>query len=164
VETGPEDSHEALAERLGERLAALRAREVQLGQTLVGPHRDDLRLLVGGMDVGQYGSRGQVRTVALALRLAEARRLAETLGDEPLLLLADVLSELDTARQQEVLKAACQAQQALLTMVDTERFPEAAPHAAARFRVAGGSVVAEPLAMGEERGQNGPGEGEASLE
>ena len=137
---------EPLAERLAERLRELRPRESRLGQTLVGPHRDDLSFLVGGVDVGRYGSRGQVRTVALALRLAEARFLADALGDEPILLLDDVLSELDGARQREVLGAALAAEQALMTVVDTTRYPGGAGRVAASFRVEGGSVA--PTALG----------------
>ncbi len=139
---------EPTAERLAGRLRELRSREVQLGQTLVGPHRDDLAFLVGGVDVGRYGSRGQVRTVALALRLAEARFLADALGDEPILLLDDVLSELDGARQREVLGAALAAEQALMTVVDTTLYPQGAGRVAASFRVERGTVA--PLALGNE--------------
>lgn len=146
---------EPLAERLAGRLRELRPREVQLGQTLVGPHRDDLAFLVGGVDVGRYGSRGQVRTVALALRLAEARFLADALGDEPILLLDDVLSELDGARQREVLRAALAAEQALLTVVDTTRYPEGTGRMAASFRVEGGSVAPVDLGSGRTSEHNG---------
>ena len=117
---GPPEEAAAHATAL---LAERRHREVQLAQSLVGPHRDDLRLTVGGLDVGQFGSRGQVRTAALALRLAEAGHLRRVLGEEPLLLLDDVLSELDGQRRRHVLEAAYRAEQALVTVVEGEEAP-----------------------------------------
>jgi DNA replication and repair protein RecF len=114
-----------------------------MAQTLVGPHRDELRTTIGGVDVSQYGSRGQIRTVALSLRLAEAGYLTQTLGEEPILLLDDVLSELDEARQLRVLEAACAAEQALVTMVDGERQPSKLKEAIATFWIEAGTVTQE---------------------
>ena len=79
-------------------LAALeRARPVELrrGQTLVGPHRDDLAIELDGVDARAFGSRGQQRLLALALRLAEVLPVTEAAGTAPVLLLDDALSELD---------------------------------------------------------------------
>ena len=132
---------EEMATYISDRLAELRVREIQLAQTLLGPHRDELGITVGGMDVGQYGSRGQTRTVALALRLAEAGYLTATLGEEPVLLLDDVLSELDSTRQRRVLEAACGAEQALVTMVDGERQPSGLQEAAATFLIEAGTIT-----------------------
>jgi DNA replication and repair protein RecF len=141
-----EAESQELTHRFQERLAAMRAREVPLGQTLVGPHRDDLKLLLDARDVGVYGSRGQARSVALALRLAEAQHLAQRLGEEPILLLDDALSELDAPRRARVLKRAHRVQQTLLTTTDPERYPESARQAAAFFRVHGGTVTpGEPV-------------------
>ena len=132
---------EEIAAYISDRLAEVRTREIQLAQTLVGPHRDELGITVGGMDVGQYGSRGQMRTTALALRLAEAGYLTATLGEEPVLLLDDVLSELDGARQQRVLEAACGTEQALITMVDGERQPAGLQGAVASFWIEAGAIT-----------------------
>ena len=113
-----------------------------MAQSLVGPHRDDLRLTVGGLDVGQFGSRGQVRTAALSLRLAEAGHLRSVLGEEPLLLLDDVLSELDGQRRQHVLEAACRAEQALVTVVEGEE-PPGLHEAVATYTVEAGALYLE---------------------
>jgi DNA replication and repair protein RecF len=79
-------------------LAARRRQEVDRGVTLVGPHRDEWRLLVDGLDARTHASQGEQRTLALALRLAGHRVCADMVGDEPVLLLDDVFSELDAAR------------------------------------------------------------------
>jgi len=132
---------EEVATYISTRLATVRTREIQMAQTLVGPHRDELRTTIGGVDVSQYGSRGQIRTVALSLRLAEAGYLTQTLGEEPILLLDDVLSELDEARQLRVLEAACGAEQALMTMVDGERHPSELKEAVATFWIEAGAIT-----------------------
>ncbi|MDE2801549.1 MAG: DNA replication and repair protein RecF, partial [Chloroflexota bacterium] len=123
-------------------LAERREREVQMAQSLVGPHRDDLLLSVGGLDVGQFGSRGQVRTAALSLRLAEAAYLRTALGEEPVLLLDDVLSELDGQRRQHVLEAACRAEQSLVTVVEGEE-PPGLHEAVATYVVEAGTLRRE---------------------
>ena len=112
-----------------------------MAQTLLGPHRDELRTTIGGLDVSQYGSRGQIRSVALSLRLAEAEYLTKALGEEPILLLDDVLSELDNARQLRVLQAACSAEQALVTMVDSERQPPELEQESVTFWIQAGTMI-----------------------
>ncbi len=103
-------------------LSRFRERELVLGMTLVGPHRDEIRFLVDGVDVGVYGSRGQQRTVALSLKLAEARFMVEQVGGHPILLLDDILSELDSQRRQGVLESLAAYQQVLITTTDLDRF------------------------------------------
>jgi DNA replication and repair protein RecF len=90
--------------RFLESLAAFRRRELATATTVVGPHRDDFKLLVNGMDMGTFASRGEARTLALTLRLAEAAYLAEARSDEPVVLLDDVLSEMDASRRRRVLE------------------------------------------------------------
>lgn len=85
-------------------LAARRGEEIRRGATLVGPHRDDLRLTVNGIDLRMFGSRGQQHTAALSLRLAEAEMLRDELGEWPVLLLDDVLADLDPNRQTFLLR------------------------------------------------------------
>lgn len=80
-------------------LAAARSREAVRGQTMVGPHRDDLVVSLGNRDARAYGSTGQQRTAAVALKLCELVTLAARRGTEPALLLDDVFAELDPARQ-----------------------------------------------------------------
>ncbi len=91
-------------EAIGRALAARRAEELRRGASLVGPHRDDLRLSVNGADLRAFGSRGQQHTAALSLRLAEAELLREELGEWPVLLLDDVMADLDPSRQALLLR------------------------------------------------------------
>jgi DNA replication and repair protein RecF len=84
-----------------ERLAG---REVDQAASLIGPHRDDFSFRLDGMDVNTYGSRGQQRLVVLALKLAEADWMQAEIGESPILLLDDVLSELDSARRGYVVR------------------------------------------------------------
>ena len=83
----------------GEALKHSRVEELRLRQTVVGPHRDDLQISVQGISAQQYASEGQQRTVALALKLAQARVLAVETGAAPLLLLDDIFGELDPERR-----------------------------------------------------------------
>jgi DNA replication and repair protein RecF len=102
-------------------LAALEARfaeEARRGQTLVGPHRDDLLIEVDGRDLRLYGSRGQQRLMALTLRLAEVGPVARAVGSAPVLLLDDALSELDPQVQERVLEHVSTAGQVFLTTAD----------------------------------------------
>jgi DNA replication and repair protein RecF len=133
---------DALADALREELESRRARDIGAGQTLTGPHRDDLSLTLNGMAAAAFASRGQQRTAALALRLAEARYLADGKGDLPVVLLDDVLSELDEQRRRAVLDALGGWDQLLVTSADADRFTEGVA-AAAVFRVVAGSIQAE---------------------
>ena len=111
--------------------------------TLVGPHRDDIRFLVNKVDMGVYGSRGQQRTVALSLKLAEAGFMLQQVGDSPILLLDDMLSELDLQRRRGLLDSIADYQQVLITTTDLDRFQPEFLSQAALFEVKGGSV--QPL-------------------
>jgi len=106
---------------VAEFLVALEARfpeEARRGQTLVGPHRDDLLIEVDGRDLRLYGSRGQQRLMALTLRLAEVEPVARTVGSPPVLLLDDALSELDPHVQARVIEHIATAGQVFLTTAD----------------------------------------------
>ena len=87
-----------------------------------GPHRDDLRFLANGHDLRVYGSRGQQRTAALSLKLAEVAAMTAATGAPPLLLLDDVMSELDAVRRSTLLAALDGVEQALLTTTDWDDF------------------------------------------
>jgi DNA replication and repair protein RecF len=91
------------AEDFAAHLESTRADEERLRLTMVGPHRDDLRLQVQGMPAAQYGSEGQQRTIALALKLAQARIFAEETGSGPLLLIDDIFGQLDATRRNALL-------------------------------------------------------------
>lgn len=132
-----------LAERLRLAFASQRADEVARGQTLCGPHRDDLVFRVAGIDLGRYGSRGQQRSIALALKIGEAELMRQRSGDTPVLLLDDVLSELDAQRRAHLLALIRRPdQQTLLTATDLSDFSADFLAAARRFRVEDGQVFA----------------------
>ncbi|HEU4629088.1 MAG TPA: DNA replication and repair protein RecF [Gemmatimonadaceae bacterium] len=93
----------AVADALLAALAARRALDVKRGVTHAGPHRDDLELLLGERELRLFGSAGQQRTAALALRILEARTLREQVGAAPVLLLDDPFAELDARRARRIL-------------------------------------------------------------
>ena len=82
-----------------------RDRDMKMGSTSVGPHRDDLEFLIDDVDIRKYGSQGQQRTCALSLKLSEIRLVEEAIGEKPVLLLDDVMSELDSKRQNDLLSS-----------------------------------------------------------
>ena len=96
-------------------LARSSAQELRLRQTVVGPHRDDIELVVDEMAAAQYASEGQQRTVALALKIAQARVFAEETGTPPLLLIDDIFGELDLVRRNRLLEALPAEAQKLVT-------------------------------------------------
>ncbi len=101
-----ETTLEGMATAFGEALADSAGRERRLGTTVVGPHRDELSISLEGerdLEVREFGSGGQRRTAALALRLTEARTIREARGQEPLVLLDDVFAELDQGRGERIL-------------------------------------------------------------
>lgn len=109
-----EDAEPSLRAALVERRAA----EVDRGVTLVGPHRDEWRLRLAGLDARTHASQGEQRTLALGLRLAGHKVCAEVVGTEPVLLFDDVFSELDPARA-EALVSELPAGQTLITTAST---------------------------------------------
>ena len=117
-------SKEDIEKGLRERLVALRRDEINRGQTTIGPHRDEIRFLINGVDLGRYGSRGQVRTVLLALKIAEVQWMKEKKGETPILLLDEVLAELDPDRRNDLLSVIEDNEQALLSTTDLDLFDE----------------------------------------
>src|SRR5215211_482901 len=126
-----------LAQALRERLVADRAREVERGLTLSGPHRDDLALALRGLPARTHASHGEAWSLALALRLGSHRLLAEE-GEEPVLLMDDVFAELDRQRRDRVAEAALATEQTIVTAAVAEELPPEL-HAAV-FHVEPGSV------------------------
>ncbi len=138
---GPLEGDEAeVAAAFKARLVELRKREIAQGANVIGPHRDDLTFLSGDVDLSAYGSRGQQRSVALALKLAELEYIERETGDQPILLLDDVLSELDTQRRADLLAAVRDLDQVLLTTTDAASVPADALAHAHIYRVRGGAV------------------------
>ena len=96
---------DVLSEDLESKLTANRDRDIRYKQTSVGPHRDDFSFMVNGIDIRKYGSQGQQRTAALSLKLSEIELVKKVTNDMPVLLLDDVLSELDSNRQNYLLNS-----------------------------------------------------------
>lgn len=106
------------------RLAVLRREEISRGVTTVGPHRDELRISANGVDLGDYGSRGQVRTALLSLKLAETDWLRQRTGEQPILLLDEITAELDLQRRADLLSYLENCDQSLVTTTDLSLFEE----------------------------------------
>ena len=92
-------------EEFARELCLKRDADLRYQSTQVGPHRDDISFYINDMDVKIYGSQGQQRTVALSLKLAEIKLVKALIGDNPILLLDDVMSELDSSRRDSLLSS-----------------------------------------------------------
>ncbi len=121
-------------------LAAGRERDIRQKSTLNGPHRDDICFLVNGMDIRKFGSQGQQRTAALSLKLSEIRLVEEVAKDEPVLLLDDVLSELDSKRQNQLLNSISHIQ-TLITCTGLDDFVNDRFQMDKIFQVEHGTVI-----------------------
>jgi DNA replication and repair protein RecF len=136
--TEPAADAAQLADGLREALAMVRGEELERGVCLVGPHRDDLELRIGGLPARGYASHGESWSMALALRLSAFEELRGD-GDDPVLLLDDVFAELDTGRRERLAGLVAGAEQVLVTAAVPADVP-AALHGA-RFDVGGGTVT-----------------------
>ena len=111
-------------------LERARRDEIARGMTTIGPHRDELRFLANSIDLGDYGSRGQIRTTLLALKMAEVDWVKERTGEWPVILLDEVMAELDLERRADLLAYLAESEQALFTTTDLGLFtPEFAEKA-----------------------------------
>lgn len=118
AENQPEDIQKAFLAKINQRSVA----ELSRGTTLVGPHRDEVELIINQTPARQYGSQGQQRTLVLALKLAELQLIEEVVQESPLLLLDDVLAELDPSRQNQLLDAIQDRFQTLITTTHLSSF------------------------------------------
>ena len=130
-----------ISERFRERLEGRRRVELNAGSSLYGPHRDELIFLVNGWNLRTYGSRGQQRTGALALKLAELQAMAAVTGEKPILLLDDVMSELDAQRRAALLKALADVRQGIVTTTDWTQFSEDFQQDAQRLQIEAGAAT-----------------------
>ena len=110
-----------LTENLQNHMESHARAELESGQCLTGPHKDDFDVSLNGLSVKTYGSQGQTRTAAISLKLAQRELMKREGGQEPVLLLDDVLSELDPGRQDFVLNQ-IQTGQVFITCCESERF------------------------------------------
>ncbi len=139
---------EELSAAFLDQLARLRGDEVRRGVSLLGPHRDDLRLTLADLPLATFGSRGQQRTAVLALKLAEVVLMRTETGDSPILLLDDILSELDAPRRGFVLRTLAgplaptdRPPQVLITSTDWTPFAPAFLADVSRFTVDEGQLT-----------------------
>jgi DNA replication and repair protein RecF len=137
---------EGLQEAYLKALRRRREKAIRRGMTLLGPHRDEVRFVSQGVDLGVFGSRGQQRTTVLALRLAELNWLQQETGESPVLLLDEVLAELDRARRNYLLDLLGEVKQTVLSTTDAEMFPASFREQILTLRVEGGIItpVEEP--------------------
>ena len=146
--TPPCGSLEDVKAQFQTRLQSNAARELATGATAVGPHRDDCGIFIAELDAGSFASRGEARTIALALRLAEAQYLAQLREDDPLILLDDVFSEMDDARTERILRKASEYRQAFLTTTHPEPVRAMLGDTATYYRVDGGDITLQETAGG----------------
>lgn len=115
---------EKISQKFKQKLEERKKEEIQRGQTLVGPHRDDIVFYINNEEGTKFASQGQQRTIVLAIKLAELKIIAQKTGEPPVLLLDDVLAELDDVRQNYLLKTIKTNTQTIITSVDTLLFDE----------------------------------------
>lgn len=130
-----------IQESYREKLLEKRREDIFRGVTSVGPHRDEVRFLSNGIDLGGFGSRGQLRTSLLSLKLAEVEWLKEKNGDWPVLLLDEVLAELDDTRRQDLLDRLAATEQSLLTTTDLDLFSKEFQETAGHWQIENGELA-----------------------
>ena len=118
-----------------------RENDIRRGVTSIGPHRDDFSIFSSGIDLCTYGSRGQIRTALLSLKLAEIEWMREHTGTAPLLLLDETLAELDEKRSGDLLGRLEKYDQAILTTTDQTHFPETFAANNTIWQVSGGMIT-----------------------
>ena len=136
------------AQKFYDALQNTRNYDFEHGATSVGPHRDDMEVTLDEMPVRSFGSQGQQRSCILSLKLAEAKMLGEAMGEPPLILLDDVMSELDFARREYILNSIGESQ-IFLTCCDKELFSGLAEGKV--FIMEKGSLVQRELAFAESK-------------
>ena len=116
-----------------------RDRDLRMGSTMAGPHRDDIGFYNHDIDIRRYGSQGQQRTAALSLKLSEIDLVKEAIKDVPVLLLDDVLSELDSSRQKQLLDN-INGIQTMITCTGLDEFVENRFHINSVYKVTNGTI------------------------
>jgi DNA replication and repair protein RecF len=123
-----------------EKFNKVKIREIERGTTLFGPHRDDLQFSVNNRDIQTFGSQGQQRTTALSVKLAEIELIHSEIGEYPILLLDDVLSELDDYRQSHLLNTIQGKVQTFVTTTSVEGINHQTLREASTFLVESGAI------------------------
>jgi len=115
---------EGLTEKLAEMVEKHQQTEINRGRACIGPHRDEISFFINGSDARRFGSQGQQRSIALALKIAEVEVLREVTGVEPILLLDDVMSEIDAGRRAVLLDLIDASTQTLITTTNLSYFDD----------------------------------------
>ena len=131
---------DVLIEDYEKQLSSCQERDVKLKQTTVGPHRDDFSFMVGDIDIRRFGSQGQQRTAALSLKLSEIELVKKLTKDNPVLLLDDVLSELDSNRQNYLLSTIGDIQ-TIITCTGLDEFVNNRFEIDKVFKIVNGSIA-----------------------
>jgi len=123
VEADEQENEEAVRLRFGEELERKKEEEQRSAATVLGPHRDELEMLINGLNARKYASQGQHKTLLIALKIAEFAYLRERRNEKPILLLDDIFGELDTHRSEHLLDLISPLGQAFLTATSEKVLP-----------------------------------------
>lgn len=134
-----------IAPQFAVQLLTERDEAIRRGVTLSGPHRDELRIMINQRDAGIYGSRGQARTAVLALKLAEREWMKNRSGEQPILLLDDVVAELDAKRRAYLLERVQSDGQTFITTAELGVFPSSFLNGVKVWQVESGRVMKPPI-------------------
>ena len=132
---------ETILRLFSENLAERTDEEIRRGQACVGPHRDDVIFYINENEATKFASQGQQRTIVLSLKLAELDIISEKTGENPILLLDDVLAELDDIRQNYLLKSINTDIQTIITSVDTLLFDDDFLKTVRVYKIEGGRII-----------------------
>ncbi|WP_156289944.1 DNA replication/repair protein RecF [Oceanobacillus salinisoli] len=140
IEVSEAENKEKITNNYLRKFQEIQEKEMERGTTLIGPHRDDLLFQVNGKDVQTFGSQGQQRTTALSLKLAEIELIHKEVGEYPILLLDDVLSELDDYRQSHLLNTIQGKVQTFVSTTSVDGIHHETLEKAELFRVSNGKA------------------------
>ncbi|CAM3631723.1 DNA replication/repair protein RecF [Marinicrinis lubricantis] len=140
------DDESMVFEQFMVKLTQMKEQEIRRGTTLVGPHRDDIEFFINDKEAHTYGSQGQQRTTALSVKLAEIELIHQEVGEYPILLLDDVLSELDRNRQTQLIETFQSKVQTFITTTGLESVNLQKLQEAKIFNVESGSIVSSGFA------------------
>jgi DNA replication and repair protein RecF len=134
-------SREQLEQGFLQELRRVRAEEILRGVTTIGPHRDEMRIQANGIDLTDYGSRGQIRTALLSLKLAEVEWIKQRTTQWPVLLLDEIMAELDLQRRTFLMDYLKDAEQTMMTTADVHLFPQAFTDTCEKWTINAGAVL-----------------------
>jgi DNA replication and repair protein RecF len=143
---GPEKAairygHRSTLEEYSEALREAHSADLERGTTSIGPHRDDFEVSLGGVNLTTFGSQGQQRIATLALKFASRDYVRGAVGEDPILLFDDVMSELDERRREYLAGYFLESTQAVISTTNLEYFDEEILRRTRIIRISGGSIL-----------------------